>query len=108
MKIITLAPETNNYRVSLEPPNLKTKVFIGSGNNDYLIRRVLKKRPWFKEVDKPIGRVDFTWQQSSKGLPFDKLTSKECRMTVNHYEFHREISTKINLIRNLQHYCEVS
>ena len=26
---------------------------------------------------------------------------------VNHYEFHREISTKMNLIKNLKFYCEV-
>ena len=82
-------------------------MFIGRGNNDALIRKLLRKRPWFKETDKPIGKIDFYWQQSSKGLPFDRMNSKESRLMVNHFEFHREISTKIGLIRNLQHYCEV-
>jgi len=68
----------------------------------------MRKRYWFKEADTSFVQVNFIWQQSTRGLFYERLNmTKDFKQVVNHYEFHREISTKINLIKNLQYYCEV-
>ncbi len=65
----------------------------------------MKKRYWFKEISEGNNLYNFAWQQTNKGIYFERLTANRAtKQAVNHFEFHREISTKTNLIRNLQMY----
>ena len=80
---------------------------MGDGNNGDLVRRVLRKRYWWREVTEVSSKLNLLWQATSKGIIFDRFqANKTPKQVVNHFEFHREISTKIGLIKNLQLYCE--
>lgn len=84
------------------------KYFLGKGNNEEIVRKVMKKRFWFKETTETNHLYNFCWQQTTKGIYYERLcANRALKQIVNHFEFHREISNKINLIRNLQMYCEV-
>ena len=53
--------------------------------------------------------MSLIWQPTSKGIIFDRLqANKTPKQVVNHFEFHKEISTKIGLVKNLQLYCELN
>ena len=68
----------------------------------------MQKRFWWKETFETNSLCHFCWQQTIKGILFEKLcNSKTSKQMVNHFEIHREITTKASLIRNLQTYCEV-
>mmetsp|Transcript_13777 Transcript_13777/g.11730 ORF Transcript_13777/g.11730 Transcript_13777/m.11730 type:complete len:120 (-) Transcript_13777:882-1241(-) len=78
------------------------KFVVGRGNNDSVVRRVMKKRYWFKETYEHNTLFNFAWQPTNRGIYFERLTaSRTSKQVVNHFEFHREISTKISLIKNL-------
>ncbi len=48
------------------------------------------------------------WQQTYRGYKYDKLISNpNIKQLVNHFEFHKEISTKNGLIRSLGSFCSV-
>ena len=54
-------------------------------------------------------KLSLIWQPTSKGMIFDRLhINKLPKQAVNHFEFHKEISTKIGLVKNLQQYCELN
>ena len=69
----------------------------------------MQRRFWWKETHDSNSSFNFSWQSTSKGISFDKLNnSKTSKQIVNHFEFHKEITTKASLVKNLQIYCEVS
>ena len=82
---------------------------MGPGNNSELIKRVMKKRSWWKEVNESNNSFHFAWYQSSKKHNYEPLsrTARKVNRIVNHYEFHTEITTKSGLLRNLTAYCDV-
>lgn len=50
---------------------------------------------------------NFKWQQNLIGLDFASLSKlSTIKQTVNHFEFHPQISNKCNLFINLTKYCE--
>lgn len=83
---------------------------MGPGNNAELIRRVMKKRYWWKELHESSSVFQFAWHQSSKKHNYDNLvrTPNKIKRIVNHFEFHAEITTKSGLLRNLSALCEVT
>lgn len=45
--------------------NEKVKVFVGGGNNKYLIIALLKRRFWFEVVHKITADTKFVWTQNT-------------------------------------------
>ena len=80
------------------------------GNNSDLIRRCMQQRLNWKEcANKETNLFNLKWKESSKGVDFSVLTKNNAnRQLVNHFEYHREVSNKLNLYINLMKYCEVS
>ena len=57
----------------------------------------------------PINAVffNFKWHQNNKNYQYEKLClNSNMKQIVNHFEFHKEISSKAGLIKNLAFYCE--
>jgi hypothetical protein len=51
---------------------------------------------------------NFKWQQNNIGIDFNSLSKiSTMKQTVNHFEFHNQISNKSNLLINMMKYCEV-
>ncbi|EGR27473.1 tubulin-tyrosine ligase family protein, putative [Ichthyophthirius multifiliis] len=103
--------QDNTYKVkNKKQKNIKKKIqyYVGEGNNNERIRKLLQKRSWWSEcTDKTSFFINFKWQQSSIGYKFDKLTDQnQFKQVVNHFEFHKEITNKQNLIKNLIQFCE--
>ena len=66
----------------------------------------MRTRNWWSETLQNVE--NFQWNQSSKRYYFDKLNKNSyARRVFNHFEFHHEISTKDNLLKNLELFYEV-
>ncbi len=68
----------------------------------------MQKRYWWKESHITNNSSHFFWQPVSRQNQFEKLDVAKGKQILNHFEFHHELTTKINLIKNLQAYCEVN
>ncbi|KAL4455740.1 hypothetical protein ABPG74_003150 [Tetrahymena malaccensis] len=83
--------------------------YIGKGNNSEIVRRILETRVLLQEVDEVYPEVNFEWHPFSRPIQFSKLGTKgEVQLTkkvVNHFEYHHEITTKSNLVKNMKNYC---
>jgi hypothetical protein len=78
---------------------------LGKGNNHELIKRILDRRKiWVEAPDLPL--VHFRWTQTTYGIKFYKMNKST--LCFNHFEFHREISNKQFLVRNLVNFCEAN
>lgn len=89
--------------------NFKLKYLIFKGNNSELVTDILKKRDqWVEGYQSITSTVNFIWHPLSSGIKFDRLKSFLPIQIVNHFEFHSEISNKVNLYRNLSKYCKKS
>jgi hypothetical protein len=63
---------------------------------------------WEETTDSESLAVNFKWQQSNKGYRYEKLTGNPSfKQVVNHFEYHKDITTKSGLIKNMASYCEV-
>ncbi len=63
----------------------------------------------WKENSQSKGVIHFRWEQGNKDFNYERLNATALyKQLVNHFEFHREISTKSGLIKNLRQYCEVN
>lgn len=86
------------------------KFYIGEGNNGELVRRIINETrggAW-QESKETKGIINFKWQQNCKDFKFERMTPTALyKQIVNHFEFHREISTKAGLFKNLRGHCEV-
>lgn len=74
----------------IPPPEESLKYFVGSGNNGGLVRRVLSRRPEWKEVgDGKELFVNMRWQQSNKGYKYENcIDNRIFKHSLNHYEHH--------------------
>lgn len=81
---------------------------MGSGNNGRLVKKIMQQRgEQWEEVTSSSLAFNFKWLQNNKTYNYEKLTSGSgLRQLVNHFEFHKEISSKAGLIKNLSFYCE--
>jgi hypothetical protein len=80
---------------------------MGHGNNPDLVRRVLSTRAGWVEVESSKDLfVNLRWQQSNKGFKYDNcIDNRIFRHSLNHLEYHHELSNKEYLFRNLYEYC---
>ena len=103
-----IATQSNlNNTVKFQQP---FKFYIGEGNNGELVRKILNETRgyYWKETLQIKGVIHFKWQQNTKEFKYERLNSNSLyKQMVNHFEFHREISTKAGLFKNLRFYCEV-
>jgi len=82
--------------------------YIGRGNNSGVVRRVMSYRENWEEIESFNPLFNLKWQQNSRGYRFGKLTgNSNLRQLVNHFEYHKSITTKNGLIKTLSAYCEV-
>lgn len=75
-------------------------------NNSQLIRKILQKRTWWKEVI--TNSCNFQWFPVSNGFRFEKLKTQFYGFQIqafNHFEFHRELSLKSKMFQNIEKYC---
>ena len=79
--------------------------YLARGNNHELIRRVLERRKiWVENNDLPL--VHLRWSQTTQLMKFH--TMEKSTLCFNHFEYHREISNKQCLIKNLTKFCEAN
>ena len=53
--------------------------------------------------------INFKWQQSNKGFNYDScVDNKIFRHTLNHLEFHQELSNKEMLLKNMSDFCDAN
>jgi hypothetical protein len=91
------------------PPQTGFKYTIGGGNNGQLVKKILSRRGWWEQAEGFTPQPNFKWQQTNKGVRFERLIpNPNYTQVFNHFEFHREISTKNCLIKNLSNYCEMN
>ncbi|KAL4506836.1 hypothetical protein ABPG72_001257 [Tetrahymena utriculariae] len=86
------------------------RYYVGYGNNAELVKRILKSREWWCEYNSETqqGSYNFRWTQGIQGIKYEKLNSNGAKQCVNHFEEHREISQKDNLVKNLKLFCETN
>ena len=82
------------------------KFTLGQGNNHGVVRRVMNSRAWWVEIPSYNTLFNLNWQPTSNTIKYDRLKLTPFKQIVNHYEEHKELSSKINLLNNLQTYCE--
>ena len=62
---------------------------------------------FWQEVSSPAPFSHFKWQQNNKNYQYDRLNlNANFKQILNHFEFHKEISSKASLVKNLAFYCE--
>ncbi|KAL4443142.1 hypothetical protein ABPG74_002209 [Tetrahymena malaccensis] len=95
-----------NNNVS-QPDNL-LKFYVGGGNNGERIRKLMLKREgWVETKDPTTMFVNFKWQQTTRGYKYEKLVENTSyKQVVNHFEFHKEITNKQYLVKNLMSFAE--
>lgn len=79
------------------------------GNNAEVVKRVLSKRSWLFEAT-TLSTVNIRWKQSSRDFNYNQLGSStmgmQRKISINHLEYHSEISNKIKLFQNLVLYTK--
>ncbi|KAM3140566.1 hypothetical protein pb186bvf_007378 [Paramecium bursaria] len=103
----SMSKKKQQYKATI-PIDNQYKYYIGWGNNEGIVKRIMQKKPWWKETtDSSSMFVNFKWQQSERGYRYERLIlSQNYKQLVNHFEHHKEISNKMGLIKNLTAYCE--
>ena len=66
----------------------------------------MKKRKNWEEAPSYSTLFNFKWQQTSKGIMFELVSSNGQKQIVNHFENHKAITTKDGLFKCLQKYCD--
>jgi hypothetical protein len=85
------------------------RFFIGVGNNGELVRRVLSTRSqWTETADGKELFINLRWQQSNKTYKYENcIDNRIFKHSLNHFEYHHELSNKEYLFHNLLEYCEL-
>ncbi|CDW88442.1 ttl domain containing protein [Stylonychia lemnae] len=78
------------------------KFQVLKGNNAKLVQRVLSNRYWWTEMSTYSKPPQFKWSPCSIKADFPKMNSY--KQIINHFENHREITRKDELLINLTHY----
>ena len=87
-------------------PALKLRYLIFKGNNSELVKQAMKRREkWSEGYYSITSTVNFIWQPTSYGVKFDRLKGFLPVQVINHFEYHCELSNKINLFNNLVKHC---
>lgn len=89
-------------------PDEILRFYIGCGNNGELVRRVLSTRSqWVETADAKELFINLKWQQSNKTYKYENcIDNRIFKHSLNHYEYHYELSNKEYLFKNLLEYCE--
>ncbi|CAG9333914.1 unnamed protein product [Blepharisma stoltei] len=84
----------------------KYKYLIHKGNNSKLIKTLMQLRSDWEEGDYTLPNSShFIWHPTSVHIKFGRLLSYLPTQITNHFEFHAEITNKVNLFKNLRNYC---
>lgn len=71
------------------------------------MKRIMQTRDYWQEVANDSAIFNFKWNQSNRTYQYEKLNSNSsCKQILNHFEFHKEISSKASLIKNLAFFCD--
>lgn len=93
-----------------KPSKLKHKCYIGTGNVDAVIKVLKSRESWMFVENMSDPKLQFIWKQTNSGINFNLYSNQtaESSKTVNHFEFHTEVSQKDQLLRNFTKYCEAN
>lgn len=91
-------------------PPVQNEIFyyynIISGNNTNTIKKCMSHRLRWKEGQN-FQEAQLMWSPLSTPIPFNQLDkNKQSFQVTNHFEFHKELSNKFYVFRNLMTYCE--
>ena len=110
LKLLSKSQDTedNNITKELKPKKYYYKI-NSYGNDTSTIKKCFEHRiNWESEEKKEKNeQTSFIWAPLSNQINFDEL-SYELRknIMVNHFEFHNELSNKLNMFSNMMIYCE--
>ena len=65
-----------------------------------------KKQNWLEGNYSAPNDAQFIWHPTSKNVKFRRLAPYLSPQIANHFEFHQEITNKVNLLQNLTAFCE--
>lgn len=70
--------------------HLPTQFYLGRGNNEDLVRRVLRTRgSWIQKQDSTNAFINFKWQQDQKGYKYTRLVDSGIyRCVLDQLQFH--------------------
>ena len=71
-----------------------------------MVRKILLRRKNWVETENKEDFLHFKWSQSQWGFKYINL-GKSC-LCFNHFEYHREVSNKMRIVRNMINYCEMN
>ena len=92
--------------VSSKDKSEKFKFLVHPGNNSKLIKSIFENKPgWTEGNYSNPNEAQFIWQATSKNIKFIRLVSYLPAQIINHFEYHCEVSNKLNLFNNLAGYC---
>ena len=101
-------PAIETQKVPQKPKLLFYKIYT-YGNDSSTIKKCFEYRiNWKSEKNREEGdKISFIWAPISTQINFYNL-SYELRndIMVNHFEYHNEISNKLNMFRNMMIFCE--
>jgi hypothetical protein len=82
---------------------ISIQYYVGKGNNEGLIRRVLGCRAtWHESEDSTSAFINLKWQQDQKGFKYERLVDSPLyRSIVNQFEFQEVLSNKETLFKSL-------
>jgi len=73
------------------------------------MEKIMSRRDWWEKTESFNTLFNFKWQQTNRGYRYERLVANSgFKQIVNHFENHKEISTKNLLIKNLSLYCELN
>ena len=83
------------------------KFVVCQGNNSGLVKRVLKRREHWSELnDKSTSLFNFKWAPNSKQCNYELLSINGQKNIVNHFENHENLTSKDGLFISMHKYCE--
>jgi len=118
---LVISNKLNEYSRSKSKENKKEKKkenkpdiyyykIFSQGNDTSTIKKCFEHRINWKSEDKKEeeeDKVSFIWAPLSSQINFQDLGYEpQSNIMVNHFEFHNELSNKINMFTNMMIYCE--
>jgi hypothetical protein len=84
----------------------KFKFLVFPGNNSRLVKSIFEGKPgWTEGNYSNSNEAQFIWQATSKNIKFIRLAPYLPAQMINHFEYHGEVSNKLNLLNNLTIWC---
>ncbi|EAR86536.2 tubulin-tyrosine ligase family protein (macronuclear) [Tetrahymena thermophila SB210] len=106
MQNIQFSPNQQNFQqIAQNKEESYYKYIVNYGNNCLIVKRVMETRENWRAIETHNTAYNFRWCPISQAVKFDRI-GIGMKQLVNHLEFHKELTCKYTLIKNLKPYCE--